>query len=57
MTPINRRDSHRAARRPAREARVRRSFDGLVASYIRELSATAAQTGGRSAGAYPAVRC
>jgi hypothetical protein len=24
---------------PAREARVRRSFDGVVASYLRELSA------------------
>jgi hypothetical protein len=35
MTPINRRASHR----PAREARMRRSFDGVVASYIRELSA------------------
>jgi hypothetical protein len=29
----------RGANRPARLARVRRSFDGLVASYIRELSA------------------
>jgi hypothetical protein len=28
-----------AAHRPAREARIRRSFDGLVASYIRELAA------------------
>ncbi len=33
--PRTRRDSHR----PEREARVRRSFDGVVASYIRELSA------------------
>jgi hypothetical protein len=28
-----------AAHRPAREARKRRSFDGVVASYIRELAA------------------
>jgi hypothetical protein len=28
-----------AAHRPAREARIRRSFDGVVASYIRELAA------------------
>ena len=27
-----------AAHRPAREARIRRSFDGVVASYIRELA-------------------
>jgi hypothetical protein len=27
------------AHRPAREARARRSFDGVVAAYIRELSA------------------
>jgi hypothetical protein len=32
MTHVNRRASH------LREARVRRSFDGLVASYIRELA-------------------
>jgi len=48
MTQIDRRASHttiadgrrsrRAARSPSREARVRRSFDGVVASYIRELS-------------------
>ena len=31
--------ARRAAHRPAREARTRRSFDGVVASYIRELSA------------------
>jgi hypothetical protein len=29
----------RAAHGPAREARIRRSFDGVVASYIRELAA------------------
>jgi hypothetical protein len=33
--PRTRRTSHR----PDREARTRRSFDGVVASYIRELSA------------------
>jgi hypothetical protein len=31
--------TRRADHRPLREARTRRSFDGLVASYIRELSA------------------
>ena len=30
------------ARGPAREARIRRSFDGVVASYLRELSAAGA---------------
>jgi hypothetical protein len=30
--------ARRAAHGPAREARTRRSFDGVVASYIRELS-------------------
>ena len=49
MTQTNRRTSQtssadgRRTRRPAhsseREARARRSFDGVVASYIRELSA------------------
>ncbi len=49
MTPLNRlaphttlADLHRArpaARRPAREARKRRSFDAVLASYIRELAA------------------
>jgi hypothetical protein len=33
-----------AAHRPAREARIRRSFDGLVASYIRELAVTGDDT-------------
>jgi hypothetical protein len=28
------------AHRPAREARTRRSYDGVVASYIRELTST-----------------
>jgi hypothetical protein len=49
MTQVNRRGSHGAPANgsrsngtvhgPAREARIRRSFDGVVASYIRELSA------------------
>jgi hypothetical protein len=49
MTQTNRRAPHsstadgRRTRRPAhrseREARARRSFDGVVASYIRELAA------------------
>lgn len=48
MTQLNRRahptttDRRRARRGPhttSREARVRRSFDGVVASYLRELSA------------------
>ena len=30
----------------AREARIRRSFDGVVASYLRELSAAGASTPG-----------
>jgi hypothetical protein len=29
----------RAAHRPSRDARSRRSFDGVVASYIREIAA------------------
>jgi hypothetical protein len=29
----------RAAHRPAREARTRRSYDGVVASYVRSLAA------------------
>jgi hypothetical protein len=33
-----------AAHRPAREARIRRSFDGVVASYIRELAVAADAT-------------
>jgi hypothetical protein len=38
-TMASRRSARRAAHGPAREARIRRSFDGVVASYIRELSA------------------
>jgi hypothetical protein len=36
-TASRRPDARRAAHRPAREARARRSFDGVVASYIRSL--------------------
>ena len=59
MTQITRRASHttdsdgRRTRGPAhsssREARVRRSFDGVVASYIRELSATDRERSGLAA--------
>ena len=38
-TTMGRHRVRRAAHGPAREARVRRSFDGVVASYIRELAA------------------
>jgi hypothetical protein len=48
VTPLNdlaqhttmsrRRGAPRTARGSARDARIRRSFDGVVASYIRELS-------------------
>jgi hypothetical protein len=38
-TTASRRRVRRAAHGPAREARSRRSFDGVVASYIRELAA------------------
>lgn len=49
MTQLNRRPAHpttadgrrarRVRRTSSREARARRSFDGVVASYLRELSA------------------
>jgi len=39
-TMTSRQSARRASHRPAREARIRRSFDGVVASYIRDLSAT-----------------
>jgi hypothetical protein len=38
-TTASRQPERRAAHRPAREARTRRSFDGVVASYIRSISA------------------
>jgi hypothetical protein len=47
---------HRArsvARGTAREARIRRSFDGVVASYIRELWAADDTTSRSSAGPRP----
>jgi hypothetical protein len=37
-TMANRQHARRATHSQAREARTRRSFDGLVASYIRELA-------------------
>jgi hypothetical protein len=37
-TTASRHRARGAARRPAREARIRRSFDAVVASYIRELA-------------------
>jgi hypothetical protein len=37
-TMASRRSARRAAHGPEREAKIRRSFDGVVASYIRELS-------------------
>jgi hypothetical protein len=45
MKQINRR-----ADRPARLARIRRSFEGVVASYIRELSAPDHTTRARERG-------
>jgi hypothetical protein len=36
--------SRGAAHGPAREARTRRSFDGVVASYIRELAVSSGTT-------------
>ena len=60
MTQTNRRAPHsstadgRRTRRPAhrseREARARRSFDGVVASYIRELAAADHATPGAGRG-------
>jgi hypothetical protein len=38
-TMASRHRARRAAHGPARDARIRRSFDGVVASYIRELTA------------------
>jgi len=38
-TMASRHREGRAAHGPAREARIRRSFDGVVASYISELAA------------------
>ena len=38
--------TRRTTRGPVREARIRRSFDGVVASYLRELSAAGATTRG-----------
>jgi hypothetical protein len=59
MTPLNqlaprntmaaRHRARGASRGPAREARTRRSFDSVVASYIRELSAAGDATPRRGA--------
>ena len=38
-TMAGRQRARTATHRPAREARARRSFDGVFASYIRELAA------------------
>jgi hypothetical protein len=38
------------AHRPSREARIRRSFDGVVASYIRELAVAGDTTPRQEAG-------
>ena len=43
-TMAGRHRARRAAHGPAREARTRRSFDAVTASYIRELSAAAGDT-------------
>jgi hypothetical protein len=68
MMQVNRRPSHSALaygnreRKPAhgrvREASIRRSFDGVVAGYIRELSTTGDTTSPASqpAGPTPARR-
>ena len=37
-TAADRPRSRRPAHRPSREARARRSFDGVVASYIRDIA-------------------
>jgi hypothetical protein len=61
-TMASRRGARPAAHGPAREARIRRSFDGLVASYIRELSVAGDTTRARERGSrhrtcvHPAVR-
>jgi hypothetical protein len=49
-TMASRRSARRPVHGPAREARIRRSFDGLVASYIRELSAAGDTTRPRERG-------
>jgi hypothetical protein len=38
-TTATRPPERRAAHRPAREARTKRSYDGVVASYVRSLAA------------------
>jgi hypothetical protein len=48
--------SGRRTRRAARQARVQRSLDGLVASYIRDLSARNGDVSDRAAAALAADR-
>ena len=43
-TLAGRHRAHKGAHGSAREARIRRSFDGAVASYIRELATTSGNT-------------
>ena len=49
-TMASRHRERRPAHGPAREARTRRSFDGVVASYIRELSVAGDTTARARAG-------
>ena len=43
-TLVGRHRAHKGAHGSAREARIRRSFDGAVASYIRELATISGNT-------------
>lgn len=54
-TMAGRHRARRAAHGPARDARIRRSFDGVVASYIRELAA-AGDTTPRASHTMPGAR-
>lgn len=49
MTQMDRRDSHDARIRSTRKARARRAYEGVVASYLRELSAASGATPGSRA--------
>jgi hypothetical protein len=44
-TTATRQPARRASHRPEREARARRSFEGVVASYIHELAAADTMAG------------
>ncbi|MEA2420090.1 MAG: hypothetical protein QOE60_2296 [Thermoleophilaceae bacterium] len=52
-TTARRQHARRAAHTPAREARTRRSFDAVLASYIRELAAAGDTTPRPRAGREP----